>query len=93
MFFYINLVKDLGVIFVFGGFGKLEILNGYFIELIIFLNILEEVKIIKEEVFGLVVIINIFEIEKEVIVKVNDIEFGLYVLVFIKDISRVMRVV
>lgn len=68
-------------------------LNGYFIYLIIFFEIGEDIRIMKEEIFGFVVNINIFKIEVEVINKVNDIEFGLYVVVYIKNIDWVLCVV
>ncbi|KAK4175474.1 putative aldehyde dehydrogenase [Triangularia setosa] len=89
---YIDSAKEAGATLALGGSGKLETSNGYFIEPTIFLDTPEEAKITKEEVFGPVVIINVFETEKEVIAKANDTEFGLYASVFTKDISRAMRV-
>jgi aldehyde dehydrogenase (NAD+) len=38
----------------------------------------EESQVVKEEIFGPVVVINTFETEDEVIEKANDTEFGLY---------------
>jgi aldehyde dehydrogenase (NAD+) len=38
----------------------------------------EDSQVVKEEIFGPVVVINTFETEDEVIKKANDTEFGLY---------------
>lgn len=38
----------------------------------------EDSQVVKEEIFGPVVVINTFETEDEVIAKANDTEFGLY---------------
>lgn len=63
-----------------------------FINPVIFLDQPENSTVMKEEIFGPVVTINIFETEEEVIAKANDSEFGLYAAVFTKDIDRAMRV-
>lgn len=88
---YIEEGKKSGTL-VLGGNGKLESTNGFFVEPTVFLDTPETARIAKEEVFGPVVIINIFETEAEAIAKANDTEFGLYASVFTKDVSRAMRV-
>ena len=45
---------------------------------VIFTDQPEDSPVVKEEIFGPVVVINTFEIEDEVIAKANDTEFGLY---------------
>ncbi|GME27152.1 putative aldehyde dehydrogenase protein [Neofusicoccum parvum] len=57
----------------------------------IFLETPEDSKIMKEEVFGPVVNINVFSSEEDVIKKANDTEFGLYASVFTKNIDRALR--
>lgn len=57
----------------------------------IFLDTPENATIMKEEVFGPVVNVNVFETEDEVVRKANDSEFGLYASVFTKDIDRALR--
>ncbi|KAF4302041.1 putative aldehyde dehydrogenase protein [Botryosphaeria dothidea] len=57
----------------------------------IFLETPEDSKIMKEEVFGPVVNINVFNSEDDVVKKANDTEFGLYASVFTKDIDRGLR--
>lgn len=49
--------------------------------------------IVCEEIFGLVMSVFDFDSEDDVIVWVNDIEFGLVVGVFIKDIQCVYWVI
>lgn len=65
--------------------------EGYYIQPTIFTNTPEDATIMKEEVFGPVVNINIFSTEEEVLQKANDSEFGLYASVFTKNIDRAMR--
>ncbi|KAK4463596.1 putative aldehyde dehydrogenase [Cladorrhinum samala] len=89
---YIDEGKKSGGELVLGGSGKLESTNGFFVEPTVFINTPEEAKIMKEEIFGPVVNINVFETEEEAVKKANDTEFGLYASVFTKDISRAMRV-
>lgn len=65
--------------------------SGYFISPTVFLDTPEDSKIMKEEVFGPVVCINIFKTEEEVMAKANNTEYGLYASVFTKNIDRAMR--
>ncbi|KAF4228730.1 hypothetical protein CNMCM6805_001913 [Aspergillus fumigatiaffinis] len=65
--------------------------KGYFVPPTIFTDTPEDAQIMKEEVFGPVVNINVFESESEVIQKVNATEFGLYAAVYTRDMSRAMR--
>ncbi|KAB2577952.1 Retinal dehydrogenase 2 [Lasiodiplodia theobromae] len=57
----------------------------------IFLDTPEDAKIMKEEVFGPVVNVNVFDEEDEVVAKANDTEFGLYASVFTSDIDCALR--
>jgi aldehyde dehydrogenase (NAD+) len=59
---------------------------------IIFTGQPEDSRIMMEEVFGPVVVINTFKTEEEVIAKANDTEFGLYVALYTKDMARAIRV-
>jgi aldehyde dehydrogenase (NAD+) len=67
--------------------------KGYFVKPTIFADAPEHSQIVKEEIFGPVVVINTFTDENDVIAKANDSEFGLYASVFTKDIDRAIRVV
>ncbi len=59
---------------------------------VVFANQPEDSRIMKEEVFGPVVVINSFETEDEAIAKANASEFGLYAALFTKDLERALRV-
>jgi aldehyde dehydrogenase (NAD+) len=65
--------------------------EGYYIQPTIFTNTPEDAAIMKEEVFGPVVNINVFRTEEEVLAKANDTEYGLYSAVFTKNIDRALR--
>lgn len=65
--------------------------EGAYVTPTIFLETPEDSRIMKEEVFGPVVNINVFTSEDDVVKKANDTEFGLYASVFTKDIDRALR--
>ncbi|KAH9883015.1 hypothetical protein J1614_000382 [Plenodomus biglobosus] len=65
--------------------------EGYYIQPTIFKNTPEDAKIMKEEIFGPVVNINVFASEEEALAKANNTEYGLYAAVFTKNIDRAMR--
>ncbi|GAB1210673.1 hypothetical protein APSETT445_009468 [Aspergillus pseudonomiae] len=86
---YIELGKKDGEL-ILGG-GDVPDQKGYFIPPTIFANTPESSQIMKEEIFGPVVNINVFETEAEVIKMVNSSEFGLYAAVYTRDVNRAMR--
>ncbi|KAF4953662.1 hypothetical protein FSARC_12347 [Fusarium sarcochroum] len=88
---YIDEGKKSGTL-ALGGKGSFESSGGFFIEPTIFLETAENAKIMKEEVFGPVVNINVIKTEEEAIRKANDTEYGLYAAVYTKNVDRAMRV-
>lgn len=58
--------------------------NGFYMLFCVMIDCLDEMIVIKEEIFGFVMIVLLFDIEEEVVKRVNNIDFGLVVGVFIK---------
>ncbi|KAA8905489.1 aldehyde dehydrogenase domain-containing protein [Sphaerosporella brunnea] len=65
--------------------------KGFYIEPTIFFDVPETHDLVKNEIFGPVVVINTFKDEDEALAKANDSEYGLYASVFTKDISRALK--
>ncbi|KAH7153660.1 aldehyde dehydrogenase domain-containing protein [Dactylonectria macrodidyma] len=86
---YVEIGKQEGKL-AFGGEVPSD-LNGYFIQPTIFVETPENSRIMKDEVFGPVVNINVFTSEDEVIRLANATEYGLYAAVYTRDIDRAMR--
>lgn len=66
--------------------------SGYFIEPTIFADATNDMRAVREEIFGPFVMIQPFKTEEEVIEKANDTEYGLSAAVFTQDSVRAHRV-
>ncbi|QYT00243.1 Aldehyde dehydrogenase [Trichoderma simmonsii] len=66
--------------------------KGYFIQPTVFADTTEDMKIVKEEIFGPVVAISKFSTEAEVIKKANDTSYGLAAAVFTQKVTRAHKV-
>ncbi|RDW83529.1 ALDH-like protein [Coleophoma crateriformis] len=95
---YIALGKETGNLILGGGLDE-PARNNYTgakgnltIHPVIFTDQPEDSRVVKEEIFGPVVVINVFKTEEEVIAKANDTEFGLYASVWTKNLERALRV-
>ena len=62
--------------------------NGYWYEPTVIANVNHDMKVVKEEIFGPVVVIMKFKDEKEAIKLANDTEFGLGSAIWTKDGAR-----
>eukprot|EP00051_Salpingoeca_urceolata_P032293 m.15105 g.15105 ORF g.15105 m.15105 type:complete len:534 (+) comp4960_c0_seq1:76-1677(+) len=67
--------------------------NGPFVEPTIFAGCTDDMRIVREEVFGPVMTILPFDDEAEVVARANDTPFGLSAGVFTNDLTRAHRVI
>jgi betaine-aldehyde dehydrogenase len=92
---YIESGKDEGATLAFGGerIKPEGCENGYFVGPTIFTNCSDDMRIIREEIFGPVMSVLTFETEEEVIQRANDTIYGLAAGIFCKDLRRAHRVI
>ncbi|KAE9963978.1 hypothetical protein BLS_008767 [Venturia inaequalis] len=89
---YIEIGKKSGGELLLGGETNDPDLGKNTVHPVIFANQPEDSQMMKEEVFGPVVVINTFKTEDEVIVKANDTEYGLYACLYTHNLERALRV-
>jgi betaine-aldehyde dehydrogenase len=92
---YIQSGKDEGATLAFGGerIKPKGCENGYFVGPTIFTNCTDDMRIIREEIFGPVMSVMTFETEEEVIQRANDTIYGLAAGIFCTDLRRAHRVI
>ncbi len=89
---YIQSGLDEGARLVCGGQGyDDERAKGNFVQPTIFTNAPSGARIVREEIFGPVLVVDTFETEEEAIRKANDTPYGLAGAVFTKDGARAQR--
>ena len=67
--------------------------NGYFVEPTIFINTTEDMRIVKEEIFGPVLVVQKFTDEVQAIAMANNTIYGLAGAVFTSDGAKALRVI
>ncbi|KAJ5232388.1 hypothetical protein N7468_005344 [Penicillium chermesinum] len=93
---YVETARSEGATILTGGAAhvptKAENQNGYFVQPTVITDVTDSMRIVKEEVFGPVVVILAFDDEDEAIRRANDTTYGLGAAVFTRDIERAHRV-
>lgn len=92
---YIEIGKKEGAKLVCGGnkINTEELKDGFFVEPTIFIDTTPDMTIVKEEIFGPVLVVQKFTGEEEAIKLANDTVYGLAGAVFTQDGAKAMRVV
>ncbi|MBU8752084.1 aldehyde dehydrogenase family protein [Priestia megaterium] len=92
---YIGIGKQEGARLVCGGnrITSSGLGKGFFVEPTVFSNVTSNMKIVQDEIFGPVVVIQTFKDEKEAIKLANDTEYGLAGSVFTNDGAKALRVI
>lgn len=84
---YVALGKESGKLAMGGDFEP----KTFTIRPTVFTDTEEDAQIVKEEVFGPVVNIGVFDTEEEALEKANASEYGLYAALYTRDVSRALR--
>ncbi|CAI4060129.1 hypothetical protein N7582_001544 [Saccharomyces uvarum] len=87
---YVKVAKSEGARLVTGGERQGD--KGYFIKPTIFADVKEDMRIVKEEVFGPIVTVSKFSTVDEVIAMANDSQYGLAAGIHTNDINKAINV-
>ncbi len=83
---YVTTITEQGGTVLTGGLGE-----GWFVKPTIIVDMPLDAKHYREEIFGPVVVVNVFDTEEEVIGLANDTPYGLNAMVFTENLSRAHR--
>lgn len=89
---YIQAGKAEGAKLILGGRRILEKTGGYFVEVTIFDEVSNRMKIAREEIFGPVLSVIPFSTEEEAVALANDTNYGLAASLYTRDLNRAHRV-
>lgn len=84
---YVETIEEQGGKILTGGLG-----DDWFVRPTIIVDMPLEAKHYREEIFGPVVVVNVFDTEDEVVHLANDTRYGLNAMVFTENLSRAHRV-
>lgn len=72
--------------------GDMSLESGFFVSPTVFAGLSGESRLVREEIFGPVLVVDSFDSEQEAIAKAEDTEFGLAAGVWTSDLDRAWRV-
>jgi betaine-aldehyde dehydrogenase len=92
---YLRLGKEQGARLLAGGHRVIDgpLARGCYIEPTVFSDCRDDMRIVREEIFGPVMSILTFDEEEEVIARANNTELGLAAGIFTRDLNRAHRVI
>ncbi|MEC5228719.1 aldehyde dehydrogenase family protein [Bacillus inaquosorum] len=92
---YIQIGKEEGASLLCGGTQLIEgeLANGNYVAPTIFTDTAPTMRIVQEEIFGPVLVIQVFETEEEAVELANGTDFGLAAAVFTNDGAKAQRVI
>lgn len=92
---YIKIGQEEGATLLVGGKRIVEngLENGFFIQPTIFVDTKPEMRIVQEEIFGPVLVVQKFKTEEEALQLANDTKYGLAGAVFTNNIAKAFRVI
>ncbi len=90
---YIELGLSEGAELATGGARVEELPDGFFVRPTVFVGCRDDMRVVREEIFGPVMCVLPFDDEEEAIRRANDTPFGLAAGVFTRDLARAHRVV
>lgn len=89
---YLKIAEEEGGTFVTGGGRPEGVDKGYFVQPTIITGLDDNSRLVREEIFGPVVVVLPFDTEEEVIAKANDTRMGLSNTIWTNNIRRAHRV-